>query len=88
MKTYIIDWNPKDQSCRYALIQAKCLKEAFWKADSIGSPFKIAELVIAENEEEEGVRYMEVDVICNPRAKSTLNDCNWEQPGDILGDMF
>jgi hypothetical protein len=73
MKTYIIDWGANANGGRFALIQASSMGKAFWEADSIGSPFDIAELRIPKDQD--GVRYAEIDIPATQYAGASLPDC-------------
>ena len=78
MKTYIVDWGKKCNGGRYALIQADCLEDAWWDADTIGGPFRISELKIPAKCAEEGVRYMEFDAPKSRYAGASVKHLRWQ----------
>lgn len=75
MKTFIVDWGEGANGGRYALIQADCLIAAWWSADSVGAPFRIAELEIPEKDE---CRYMEICAPKNPYCGTSLNELKFK----------
>jgi hypothetical protein len=83
MKTFIIDWGKSALGSRFALIQAPDIESAFWSADSIGSPFRIAELSIPKDRD--GIRYTEIVPEANPFAGVSLGKCGkFEKSEKIL----
>lgn len=42
MKLFIIDWGKEANGGRFAIIKANSLRDAWWEADMVGSPFRIA----------------------------------------------
>jgi hypothetical protein len=82
MKTYIVDWGKKCNGGRYALIQAESLEDAWWDADAVGSPFRIALLKIPKGCPEEGRRYIEIDAPKTCYTGPSLNDLKWEKSGE------
>lgn len=70
MKTFIIDFGPKCNGGRFALVQSETMEGAFWAADEIGSPFKIAQLIIPKRE---GIRYIEIEQPGIPFAGGKLS---------------
>lgn len=58
MKTFLVDFGPNSHGGRFALVQNETMERAFWDADEISRPFKIAELIIPSCD---GIRYVEID---------------------------
>jgi hypothetical protein len=64
------------------LIQAESLLAAWWDADSVGGPFRIAPLNIPAKCAEAGVRYLEFDAPKERYAGARLNDLKWVKSGE------
>ena len=89
MKTYLIDWGENCNGERYALIQSRNIQEAFFDADSIGSPHRIAELKIPIYSEEEGVRYLEIESPEKPYEGKTIGAIGWDwkKGSDVFAEI-
>jgi hypothetical protein len=86
MKTYIIDWGKNANGGRFAIIQAVNIERAFWDADSIGFPFKIAELKIPKDPD--GVRYVEIEA-ASTYCGSELGRCgSFTESFEYLENLF
>ena len=86
MKTYIVDWGEGVNGGRYGLLQSRDIHEAFWDADSIGSPFKIAEFKIPKDED--GVRYLEVAAPGEAYWGASFDCFKWIASVDMLSEIF
>jgi len=88
MKTFIIDWGVGSNGGRFAMIQADTIKDAWFDADMIGSPFKITELKIKLHDTGDGkIRYMEVNSPDEPYAGKPIEESvfnTWKESGDLL----
>ena len=87
MKTFIIDWGDNANGSRFALIQATNITRAFWDADCIGSPFKIAELRIPLDDEL--IRYTEISPSATPYAGVALGKCgSFKESANIYKEVL
>jgi hypothetical protein len=83
MNTYIIDWGAGADGGRYALIQAKTIKQAIVDADQVGWPFTIAELKIPVGL---GIRYMEIDKPRDRYSGAKLSDIKMQDADSWIKD--
>jgi hypothetical protein len=84
MKTYLVDWGKNPNGGRFAIIQAPSLREATIAADDIGSPFRIAELIIPKLDGD-GSRYLEIEQPTDPYCGPNIADAaEWKSGFDCL----
>lgn len=86
MKTYIVDWGEGANGGRYGILQSRDIHEAFWDADSIGSPFKLAEFKLPKDED--GVRYLEVSAPEEAYYGASFDCFKWIESGSIFSEVY
>jgi len=76
MRTYIIDWGKDANGARYALVQAKSLRQAWLDIDcTIGEPENIKPLRIPKSWMD--IRYLEIESPEDPIEGGLIKDLNF-----------
>ena len=86
MKTFIVDWGENCMGARYALVQGEDEEDAFWIADDIGSPFKIAEFILGERGLEWA--YMEIEQPEDIYAGQKIDKFEWSESGEMISKIY